>query len=86
MEASQGKFHVERDLSGRVKIECPPVMIVPADVAIRMAQAILKMAGVDTLFADPGQTVICPPRAKNSLLTRPSTPAFPIDPVKRNGG
>ena len=61
MDVSQGKFHVDRDLSGRVKIECPPVMIVPPDVAIRMAQAILRMAGVEVVFAEPSQTVIRPP-------------------------
>jgi hypothetical protein len=57
-EVSQGRFHVERDLSGRVVIEMPPVVIVPADVAIEMARAILTIAGVEVLFADPGQTVI----------------------------
>lgn len=61
-EMSQGKFHVERDLSGRVKIECPPVMIVPANVAIDMAKALLKTAGIEIVLAEPGQTVIRPPR------------------------
>lgn len=68
---SQGKFHVERDLSGRVKIECPPVMIVPAKVAVEIAQAILKQAGVEIVLAEPGQTVICPPRANGNILRAP---------------
>jgi hypothetical protein len=57
---SQGTFHVERDLSGRVKIVCPPVMLVPPDVAVEMAKAILKYAGAEVVMADPGTTVIRP--------------------------
>ena len=57
-EVSQGRFYVERDLSGRVRIECPPIVLVPPDVAVAMARAILEMAGVEVVFADPGQTVI----------------------------
>ena len=54
-------FHVDRVLDGRVKIVCPPVMLVPPDVAVEMARAILVMAGVEVIFADAGQTVIRPP-------------------------
>ena len=57
-EVSQGRFYVERDLSGRVRIECPALMLIPPDVAVAMARAILEMAGVEVIFADPGQTVI----------------------------
>ena len=57
-EVSQGRFYVERDLSGRVRIECPPIVLVPPDVAVAMARAILEMAGVEVVFADPRQTVI----------------------------
>jgi hypothetical protein len=60
---SQGVFHVERDLSGRIKIEMPPVILVPIEVAVEIARAILVMAGVEVIFADPGQTVIRPPGA-----------------------
>ena len=59
---SQGKFHVERHIDGRVMITCPPVMIVAPEVAIQMARAILNHAGVETVLAEPGQTVIRPPR------------------------
>jgi hypothetical protein len=61
-EHSQGKFYVKRALDGRVRIECPPLMLVPPEFAVRMAQALLKEAGVETVFASPGQTVIRPPR------------------------
>jgi len=57
---SQGSFHVERTLDGRVRIMCPPVMIVPVEYAIRMAHALLTQANVEVVFADPGQTVIRP--------------------------
>ena len=55
---SQGRFNVRRDLSGRVRIECPPVMLIPPDVAVQMATAILQTAGVEVNFINPGQTVI----------------------------
>jgi hypothetical protein len=64
-ETSQGKFYVNRDLSGRIRIECPPVMLVPPDVAISMAVAILKMAGGEIEFADKHQTVIRAPHNGN---------------------
>jgi hypothetical protein len=57
---SQGQFHVERDLSGRVRITCPPVMIVPPDIAVQMARAILQYAGVEVVMAEAGMTVIRP--------------------------
>ena len=57
----QETFHVDRVLDGRVKIMCPPVMLVPVEMAVEMARAILVMAGVEVVFADPGQTVIRPP-------------------------
>jgi len=55
---SQGRFNVRRDLSGRVRIECPPIMLIPPDVAVQMATAILQTAGVEVQFVNPGQTVI----------------------------
>jgi len=55
---SQGRFNVRRDLSGRVRIECPPLMLVPPDVAVAMAKAMLEIAGVAVQFVNPGQTVI----------------------------
>ena len=58
---SQGKFHVKRHIDGRVEVECPPVMLVPVNVAVEMAMLLLKVAGVETVVADPGQAVIRPP-------------------------
>jgi len=55
---SQGRFNVRRDLSGRVRIECPPIMLIPPDVAVRLATAILQTVGVEVQFINPGQTVI----------------------------
>jgi len=55
---SQGRFNVRRDLSGRVRIECPPLMLIPVDVAVRMATAIMQIAGVEVQWINPGQTVI----------------------------
>jgi hypothetical protein len=64
MELPGGKFTVRRRVDGAVRIECPPIMVVrPAD-AVEMAKALLKVAGVETVFTDPGQTVIKPPRRK----------------------
>ena len=59
---SQGRFNVRRDLSGRIVIEQPPLVIVPPSVAIEMAVAILRMAGGHVEFADEGQTVIRAPK------------------------
>ena len=53
-DVSQGRFYVNRDLSGRVRIECPPVMLVPREVAIHMARAILQMAGAELIVTEPG--------------------------------
>jgi len=75
VDVSQGRFYVNRDLSGRVRIECPPVMVIPPDVAVQMAQAILRIAGVTVILSEPGQTVIRP---------RNGGRVFPIDPG-RNG-
>jgi len=55
---SQGRFNVRRDLSGRIRIECPPIMLIPPDVAVQMATAILQTAGVGVEFINPGQTLI----------------------------
>ena len=57
-DVSQGTFRVRRHGDGRVWITQPPEVIVPRDVAVAMARAILEMAGVEVVFADPGQTVI----------------------------
>jgi len=61
MQVSQGRFHVRRELSGAVRIECPPVMVIPPALAVEMARQILRFAGVEVIFSDPGQTVIRPP-------------------------
>jgi hypothetical protein len=67
---SQGRFNVRRDLSGRIVIEQPPVVIVPPNVAIEMAVAILRIAGGRVEFADEGQTIIRAPHNGNGGLHR----------------
>jgi hypothetical protein len=67
---SQGRFNVRRDLSGRIRIEQPPVVLVPPSVAIEMAVAILRTAGGHVEFADEGQTVIRAPTNGNGGLRR----------------
>jgi hypothetical protein len=55
-DKSQGAFHVKRRLDGAVVITCPPVVVVPPYIAVKMARAILKEAGVEVVFADPWET------------------------------
>lgn len=62
MAAPQGKFHVKRRIDGSVYFRMPPEFVVAPVLAIQIAQAILKEVGVETIMADPGQTVIRPPR------------------------
>jgi hypothetical protein len=57
-EVSQGTFRVRPHDDGRIWIEQPPIVIVPCSVAVQMAEAILRVAGVEVIFADAGQTVI----------------------------
>ena len=49
-DVSQGKFHVERQLSGAIKIECPPVFLVSPELAVQIAQGILREAGVHSVI------------------------------------
>lgn len=59
-----GKMHIRRRMDGAVRIEFGrEVIVVSPENAVKLAQALLKEAGVDTVFAEPGQTVIRPPRA-----------------------
>lgn len=58
-----GKIHIRRRVDGAVRIEFGrEVILVSPDNAVRLAQALLKEAGVDMVLAEPGQTVIRPPR------------------------
>lgn len=61
-DVPQGKFHVHKRIDGALVITCPPTFVVAPAMAVRIAQAILKEVGVETIMADPGQTVIRPPR------------------------
>ena len=72
---SQGDFNVTRLLDGSLRFSMPPVFVVAPAIAVQIASAILHEAGIEVIFADPGQTVIRPPLGQ----------AFAIDPVKRNG-
>ena len=63
---SQGDFNVTRLLDGSLRFSGPSVFVVSPAGAVQIARAILTEAGVDVIFADPGQTVIRPPaRAGN---------------------
>jgi hypothetical protein len=63
---SQGDFNVTRLLDGSLRFVAPAVFVVSAAGAVQIAKAILQEAGVEVIFADPGQTVIRPPvRAGN---------------------
>jgi hypothetical protein len=59
---SQGEFQVRRDrLTGGVRIrlngdEC----LVPLPTGVKMAEAILKMCGVEVRFENPTETIIKP--------------------------
>jgi len=75
VQDSQGDFNVTRLLDGSLRFMGPAVFVVSPQVAVQIAEAILRTAGIEVVFADPGQTVIRPPPVK----------AFAIDPVKRNG-
>lgn len=59
-----GEFHVRRRLDGSVLLRLRPgeFVVSPAH-AVKIARAILKEAGVEIMMAQPGQTVIRPPRA-----------------------
>ena len=64
-------FHVDRMLDGSVKITVTsPVMVVPPDIAVQMGRALFSMAGVETVLAEPGQTVIRPPRGNGNGIIR----------------
>jgi hypothetical protein len=58
---SQGDFNVTRLLDGSLRFMGPPVFVVSRAGAVQIAKAILQEAGVEVIFADPGQTVIRPP-------------------------
>lgn len=78
--APQGEFHVKRHVSGGVYIRCPGEFVVSPMLAVEIAKSILKQAGVETVLAEPGQTVIRPPG-------RPTKRLFPVPdfPTKENG-
>lgn len=61
-----GTINVRRRADGAIRIECkPPIVVVAPETAIEIAKALLKEAGVEMVLAEPGQTVIRPPRKIN---------------------
>jgi hypothetical protein len=58
---SQGDFNVTRLLDGSIRFMGPVCFVVSPMGAVQIARAILHEAGVEVIFADPGQTVIRPP-------------------------
>lgn len=65
MDFPGGKLNISRRTDGAVRIECPPVFVVSPSNAVEIAKALLKTVGVETVIAEPGQTVIRPPRARS---------------------
>jgi hypothetical protein len=61
---SQGDFNVTRLLDGSLRFVAPPVFVVAPEIAVMIAKAILREAGIDVVFADAGQTVIRPPAVR----------------------
>jgi hypothetical protein len=59
---SQGDFTVTRLLDGNLRFNCPPSFVVAPNVAMEIIRVITDRLGGEVLFADPGQTVIRPPR------------------------
>lgn len=58
-----GKLHIRRRVDGAVRMEFGrEVIVVSPQNAVALAQALLKEAGVDMVVAEPGQTVIRPPK------------------------
>jgi hypothetical protein len=63
---SQGDFNVTRLLDGSVRFVGPPCFVVGPAIAVQIARAILHEAGVEVIFADPGQTVIRPAKGNGN--------------------
>jgi hypothetical protein len=59
-DVSQGEFKAKKRIDGAVEISCPPHFVVPPNIAVQIAQAILKEAGVTVILANPGETVLAP--------------------------
>ena len=65
MVAVQDTFNVRRELDGRVRITVTaPIMLVPPEIALQIGRALFEICGGEVVFADPGQTVIAPPKAR----------------------
>jgi hypothetical protein len=59
---SQGDFNVTRRLDGALIFSCPSRFVVAPNVALQIIRAIVDQLGGELVLADPGQTVIRPPR------------------------
>ena len=58
-----GKLTIRRRIDGAVRMEFGrEVLVFSPDNAAQIAKALLKEAGVEMMLAEPGQTVIRPPR------------------------
>ena len=58
-----GKLSIRRRIDGAVRMEFGrEVLVFSPDNAVAIAKALLKEAGVEVMLAEPGQTVIRPPR------------------------
>jgi hypothetical protein len=61
-------FAVRRDLSGRIRIQCPSLMLVPRETAIEMARVLLQQCGAELVVTEPAQTVIRPGNGNGGIL------------------
>lgn len=80
-----GKFHMRRRLDGAVRLEfgCEVIVVSP-DNAVRLARELLRVAGVEVVLAEPGQTVIRPPRA--SQVARQSAHEYRLAALSKSSG
>ena len=58
------QIRIRRNFDGTVQFTGPACFVVSPMIAVEIAQAFLHEAGVEVIFADPGQTVIRPPAVK----------------------
>ena len=64
------RINIKRMLDGSVQYLGPSAFNAPPLIAIEIARAFLHEAGVEVIFADPGQTVIRPKNGNGGELIR----------------
>jgi hypothetical protein len=70
MDFPGGRFEIMRRADGAVRLAFGrEVIVVSPGNAVKLAQALLKEAGVEMVIAEPGQTVIRPPRKVSEIFS-----------------